>query len=232
MMNEMIERVIVGDIAGVGRFDLYYALISLGLAFVLGQASAWMYIYTHQGLSYSRAFVQSIVLLTIIVTLAMMVIGSNIVIAFGLIGALSVIRFRNILKDTRDTAFVFFALIVGMAAGTRNYGLAVMGTIVFSMLLLYLHWTGFGSRNTGDGFLRFHLDAGSIPMQNIQSLLRRYCKSTQLMSQRFMESGAGEIAYRLNMRDPMKGDRMVEELRTLEGVSNITFVLHEEQAEV
>lgn len=208
------------------------ALAGLLLAFVCGQLAAWMYIYTHWGLSYSRTFVQSIILLTVIVSLAMMVIGNNIAIAFGLVGALAVIRFRNILKDTRDTAFIFFALVVGMAAGTSNYPLAIMGTGVFCMVLLYLHWAHFGSRYTGDGFVRFHLELGKTGREILQVVLDRYCRASHLVSQRFEESGQGELAFQLTMRDPARADAFVEELKGLDGVSNVTFVLHEEHAEV
>ena len=88
------------------------AALAMLLAFVLSQVIAWVYIYTHAGLSYSRAFVQSIILLSVIISVSMMVIGNSLAIAFGLIGALSVIRFRNVLKDTRDTSFIFAALVV------------------------------------------------------------------------------------------------------------------------
>lgn len=207
-------------------------LLSLLLAFVLSQLAAWVYIYTHQGLSYSRSFVQSIILLTIILAIGLMVIGNNIAIAFGLVGALSVIRFRNILKDTRDTAFIFFALINSMACGTRNYAIAIIGTLVFCTLVLYLHWSQFGSRRTGDGFVRFHWEMNKLRRESWQDILRRHCRSTQLVSQRFHEEGEGEVAYRLVMRDPGQAELLVEELRALVGVSNVTFVLQEEEAEV
>lgn len=218
--------------AGTNGVSLESAALSLLLAFVLGQLVAWVYVYTHAGLSYSRSFVQSIILLTIIISLGMMVIGNKIVIAFGLIGALAVIRFRNILKDTRDTAFIFFALVIGMATGTGSYGLAILGTGVFCLVLLYLHWAHFGSRFTGDGFVRFQLDAEQTGRHKLQTVLDRYCRNTHLVSQRFQETGHGELAYRLTVRDPSRADELVAELRQLDGVSNVTFVLHEEQAEI
>ncbi|MBN1515204.1 DUF4956 domain-containing protein [Candidatus Sumerlaeota bacterium] len=230
-MNVMRELVMMGDV-GPGTFNIGQALASFLLAFVLGQSAAWVYIYTHQGLSYSRAFVQSIVILTMVVCMAMMVIGSNIVIAFGLIGALSVIRFRNILKDTRDTAFIFFALITGMGTGTYNYRLSILSALVFCVLLCYLHWSRFGGRLTCDGFLRFNLEGSEAGLDPIRGLLARHCRSSQLVSQRFHDEGMGEVAYRLIMRDPRKCDRMVQELSAVGGVSNITFVAQEEQAEV
>jgi len=231
-MNSFMSLFGFGGVGAVTALQFEKALLSLLLAFVLGQLAAWVYIYTHAGISYSRTFVQSIVLLTMIVALAMMVIGNNIVVAFGLIGALTVIRFRNILKDTRDTAFIFFSLVIGMASGTGSYRLAVFGTLLFCLVLLYLHWSYFGSRHTGDGFVRFQIEVGTVGRAILQSILDRYCRSTHLVSQRFQESGRGELAYRLTIRDPARADQLVDELQHVDGVSHVTFVLHEEQAEV
>ena len=208
------------------------ALVGLVLAFVLGQVAAWLYVYTHAGLSYSRAFVQSIIILTVVLSMGMMVIGNNIAIAFGLIGALAVIRFRNILKDTRDTAFIFFTLIVGLATGTGRYRLAILGSAAFTLVVLYLHWTQFGSRDTSDGFIRFRLNLSLATPDTISSALNRYCRSTTLVSQRYPETGDGEMAYRLVMRNPRRADEFVEYFRGLSGVSQVSFVLHEEQSEV
>ncbi len=220
--------------AGIGPrgLGLTDALLGLLLAFVLGQAAAWAYIATHAGLSYSRAFVQSIVLLTIIIALGLMFIANNIVIAFGLIGALAVIRFRNILKDTRDTAFIFFALVVGMGAGTGNHLLAVAGTILFCVVVLYLHWSGFGTRHTGDGFIHFHVTEESSDLSALQTVLVRYCRHSRLVSQRYQDIGGGEVSYRVTMRSPDRANSLVQELREIDWISNVTFVLQEDQAEV
>ena len=207
------------------------AAVSLVLAFVLGQAAAWVYVHTHTGLSYSRAFVQSIVILTVVLCLGMMTIGNNIAVAFGLIGALAVIRFRNILKDTRDTAFIFFTLVAGLATGTGRHALAILGTVAFLLVVYYLHWTRFGSRDTSDAFLRFRL-ASASGASGIQDLLRRYCRQLTLVSERYSEQGDGEVAYRLVLRNPRRASEFVGELNSTEGVSQVSFVLHEEQSEV
>lgn len=208
------------------------AILSVLLSFILGHGIAWIYIYTHAGLSYSRAFVQSLVLLTVILSVGMMVIGYSLAIAFGLIGALSVIRFRNILKDTRDTSFIFAVLIVGMASGTSNYMLAVLGAVAFCLVLLYLHWTSFGTRYTGDGFVRLNVVQGGDAQEQLGDVLSRHCKQSQLVSQRFTETGPGELAFRLSMRDTTRAADFVGELHLVEGVSNIVFALQEDEAEV
>ena len=94
---------------GVGTFTPQTIVLSLLLAFVLGQVLAWVYYLTHNGLSYSRSYVQSLILITVVIAMVMAVIGNNIITAFGLMGALAVVRFRNVIKDTRDIAFIFCA---------------------------------------------------------------------------------------------------------------------------
>jgi len=232
MMQNMLDWLYANTGGSANGTPFPLLLTSLLLAFVLGQAAAWVYAWTHDGLSYSRAFVQSILLLTLIVTLAMMVIGGNIVIAFGLVGALSVIRFRNILKDTRDTAFIFFVLIVGMACGTMNYLLAVIGAVTVYTVVIYLSWTNFGSRLNGDAYLRFRLGPGQVPSPQMERLLHRHCREAHLVSQRVGEDASDEVAFRLSMRNSARGALLVEEIRALPGVADVTYAGHEAQTEV
>jgi len=217
---------------GVPGFTMTQALVSLLLAAIIGQFHAWVYILTHSGVSYSRAFVQSLVLLTIIVCMAMMVIGNNMIVAFGLIGALAVIRFRNVLKDTRDTAFIFFSLVSGIATGTGRFRIAILGAVLFAVVLFYLHITDFGSRLQSDAFLRFSLNGKPEGRDSVNSLLHQYCFSATLVSHRLSEMGSSELAYRLSLRDPARAFEMVERLRLAEGISNISFILQEEQNEI
>lgn len=229
-MGGLLELFLAGQ-GGIGVApEPRLILLGFLLAFIQAQLVAWIYIFTHTGLSYSRAFVQSIILITLIVCMAMIVIGNNIIIAVGLIGALAVIRFRNILKDTRDTSFIFMALILGMACGTGNFFYSVVGTIALTITLLYLHWTGFGSKHMSDGFIRFQV-TGGIP-STLTKVLRRYCRSARLVSQRIGDAGAGEMSYRLVLRDPNRAPDLVNEMQTLAGVAKVTFILQEEQGEL
>ena len=161
-----------------------------------------------------------------------MVIGNNIAIAFGLIGALAVIRFRNILKDTRDTSYIFFTLIAGLATGTHRFQLAILGAMVFCSVALYLHWTQFGNRKTGDGLMRFRLHVDTYQSSLLDSVLKRYCRASTIVTQRFQESGDGELSYRLDMKDPTSANEFLLAVRALDGISNVSFVLLEDQTEL
>ena len=120
-------------------------IVNMLLSIVLGFIISGIYKYTHKGLSYSQSFTHTILFVTVIVAIVMMVIGGSLSRAFALVGALSIIRFRTVIKDTRDTSFVFAALAVGMAAGTSNYILAILATIVICALTIVVHKFNYGA---------------------------------------------------------------------------------------
>ena len=135
MENNQISEVMAGFARIYLPTDI---LVNLLVAAILGLFISVVYKNTHRGLSYSQSFIVTIILVTVIVSMVMMVIGNNIARAFALVGALSIIRFRTVVKDTKDTAFVFMALAAGMAAGTSSYFLAIVGTGVISSVAFLL----------------------------------------------------------------------------------------------
>jgi uncharacterized membrane protein YhiD involved in acid resistance len=208
-------------------------LLSLLLAFVLGQLLAWAYCWTHSGLSYSRSFTQSLLLITMVVSLVMIVIGNNIITAFGLIGALAIIRFRNVLKDTRDTVFIFLALVQGMAVGSQRHATAIVGTLVLLLVLFYIHWTDFGSRGHFDGFLRFRAPINPDESGDFAAVLRRHCRaSRQLSVQQMTHEQFAHCAYQIRLRDPDDSNLLITDLKEIKGIEDVSLVLQEEPAEV
>jgi hypothetical protein len=202
------------------------------LAFILGQAIAWTYCWTHSGMSYSRSFTQMLVMIPIVIALVMVVIGNNIITAFGLIGALALIRFRNVLKDTRDTIFVFIALVVGMAAGSQRYASAIAGSLFLLTVLLYIHWTDFGSRGTFDGYLRCSMPADPLNDSRFNSVLARFCRKIRQVSTRQMGNQTIDLTYQVRLRDKRVNSLLVAELEKIEGIRNVSLILQEEMSEV
>ena len=206
-------------------------LSALAFAFLAGQAVAWTYIWTHSGVSYSRSFVQSLVLLAIIMALVMMVVGSNVVVAFGLIGALTVIRFRNVLKDTRDTTYVFMEIVVGLGAGTMNFLAITAGVAFFALVMLYLKSTGFGTRHGHDALLRFETLAEGPA--DFDQVLSRHCRRSDIVSQRVDSvRGMMDYSFRLLLRDPHRSEELVRDLNATEGISGVSLLRQEDQSEV
>lgn len=232
-MNQIWEMLDGMPLNG-GMFTPVSVLLSLLLAFVLGQVLAWVYYFTHSGLSYSRTFVQSLVLITVVVAIIMAVIGNNIVTAFGLMGALAIIRFRNVIKDTRDIVFVFCTLVIGMASGSQRYAIAILGTIVLSLITIYLHVTGFGSHRPHNGFLRFSFDSHIGVKHPVLLILKRFCGNYSLISMHDNERGGSsvEYSYQLMVRNLKKNEQMLVELKNVEGVKHISLTMQEQLLEV
>ncbi len=209
-------------------------LLSLLLAFVLGQVLAWVYYFTHSGLSYSKSFVQSLILITVVIAMVMSTIAGSFVTAVGLMGALSIIRFRNMIKDTRDIAFIFCALVIGMAAGSQRFMIAILGTVVLCMIIVYLYLTDFGKHKPHNGFLRFSLTGHIGPKHPVPSILKRFCRHFTLISAQDGDFGSPDVeySYQVLIRNAAKNEQMLSELEKLEGVKNISLTMQEQLLEV
>lgn len=216
-----------------GLFTPQDIILSLLLAFILGQVLAWVYYFTHSGLSYSKSFVQSLILITVVVAMVMAVIGNSIITAVGLMGALAIIRFRNIIKDTRDVAFIFCSLVVGMAAGSQRYATAIVGTVILSSIAIYLYLTGFGSHQPHNGFLRFSLRGHVGPDHPVTAILKRFCGSFTLISvQDTGFGGPAEYAYQLMIRSAARNEQMMSELEKIAGIESVSLTMQEQLLEV
>jgi uncharacterized membrane protein YhiD involved in acid resistance len=226
-------RALEGSNRWFADYSIESVVLSLLLAFVLGQFIAWVYARSHSGLSYSRSFTQSLVLMTLVVSLVMYVIGNSIITAFGLLGALALIRFRNVLKDTRDTVFVFIALVVGMSVGSQRYMTAIIGTIVLALATVYLNLTSFGTMGRYDGYLTCRLVAATQDRAELLQLLRRFCRAVKQVSTRQSgEEEGAEFVYQVGLRDRERGGELLDELRQLKGMRHVSLVLRNELSEV
>ena len=140
-----MDTILLSPAGNLLNYSYSEIVINMIAALVIGVLVSITYRTTHKGLSYSQSFSQTIVFVTLIVAIVMMVIGGSLARAFALVGALSIIRFRTVLKDTKDMAYIFSALALGMAAGTSNYFLAAAGTVVVIVVAFVLFKTNFGA---------------------------------------------------------------------------------------
>jgi uncharacterized membrane protein YhiD involved in acid resistance len=202
-------------------------------AFVLCHVIALVYVWSHQGLSYSNTFVQSLVMSGIVTTTMMLAIGSNIVWGIGVVGALALVRFRTNVRDPRDIIFVFAALVAGVAAGTRAYGLALLGTATFCLVALYLSRVPFGVRRSFDGLLRFTAPWGGETDHVIGESMKRHCRNFVLATVRETAQGeGGERVYHVRFRRDASRQHFMQELSQVKGVSGIALMLEDTRIEV
>jgi hypothetical protein len=208
-------------------------LLGLCLAFLSGKVIAWTYMATHRGLSYSRSFVNSLVVIPMIVSVVMMVLNNNLVTAFGLMAVFAVVRFRNILRDTLDTSYVLSVLAVGMACGTQRFSLAVIATATLAIVMFYLWFTSFGSRHRYDVIVNLHWAGPRADAGLLDGVLGRHSRTVRCANQRTTEGAMGtDLSYRLLLRDPSRVDELIAELRALAGVSRVSSLKAEEESEL
>ncbi len=228
----MFDTFLRGDY-GAAPTDLPAVALSLLLAFLSGQAIAWLYMATHSGLSYSRAFVISLVLLPVIASLVITVLANNLVTAFGMMAVFAMVRFRNILRDTLDTAYVLTVIGLGMACGLHKFATAVIGALVLSSILGYCRFTGLGARHRYDLILHLQWTRAPEELGDLGRLLERHSRSTLCANRRSLPNSATtELAYRLQLRDPAQADLLLLELSTLVGVAAVTSATAGDESEL
>ncbi|MCK5460781.1 DUF4956 domain-containing protein [Candidatus Gracilibacteria bacterium] len=197
----------------------------LGLSTVLGLIIAWTYHRTHRGFSFSQNFSNTLVLMTVITTLIIMIIGDNIARAIGIFGAFSIVRFRTAVKDARDTAFVFFALAVGLAIGTGSIPIGIVGTIFVSALIFGLYFGNFAGPKKLDYVLNFRMDAKEHDESIFKNLFSKYVKSEMLLNVESKERGKFLIfTFNISLKNNIFLKDFLDELATLKGISEASMV--------
>src|SRR5436190_14352095 len=208
-------------------------LLGLLIAFGCGQVLAWVYMATHSGLSYSRSFVNALIIMPTLVSLVMGVLANNLITAFGMMAVFAIVRFRNILRDTLDTSYILSVLVIGMACGTQKFATAIVGCALVSIVLIFLWYTSFGSRHRYDVIVNLHWARSMKDIEDLRRILTRHSWKTHLASQRSHEGYEGtDLSYRLLLRDSNRIEDLLSELRQVTGVSRVTSMLAEDESEI
>lgn len=216
--------------SGSGPNGLLFTML---LAFVLGHVIGFVYMWTHESLSYSRTLVTSLVVLTPLVALMMTLMAGSILVAFGLLAVFGVIRFRNVLKDTRDTVFILWAITEGLGVGTMRYTTAIVGAAGIAVVLLYLRFTAFGTRNRYDAVVTLRVVGDAIAGNAaLKQIFHRHAARAELVSEQQLAGAGPDIAYHLLLRDPARWDELQAELSQAEGFENVSVFLHTDETEI
>ncbi len=227
----MFDELMTGDF-GLAPTNLPALVLGLLLAFAGGHVLAWVYMVTHSGLSYSRSFVKSLIVMPIAVALVMHVLANNLITAFGMMAVFAIVRFRNMLRDTLDTTYVLLVLVLGMASGSQKFTSAIVGVAVMAVALLYLWVTSFGSRHRYDLILNLRWSRPLVELGEMDRLLDRHVRRSRRASQRAEGGEGADLSYWLLLRDPDRVDEMLAEVREVSGVSGVSSIMAEDESEV
>ena len=218
------------NLAGLSQiYSQFDILMNLTLSIFLGLFISYVYKLTHKGVSYSQSFMLTIVFVTIIVAMVMMVIGNNVARAFALVGALSIIRFRTVVKDTKDTAYIFLALAAGMAAGTSSYFLALSGSLITAAVAYILFITNYGSIYSSEFILRFRLKVDNSPTSPpYLKIFEDFTSRANLLNiEPSGDSSSNRMTFDIVMKKDKSPSEMSLKLSELEDVSELVIVASE-----
>ena len=197
-------------------------IVNLALAFGVGLIIAAIYQRTHMGLSYSRPFLTTIVVLSLLGATVMMVVAQNFIGAFALLGAFALIRFRTILKETRDIVFVFFALVEGVAVGMSNYTIAIVSTVIISAILLFLQYIHFGKMVRG-GYLLTVISKSPFNIDGNQELSPHILYAT-LLHAKSIDKQSTEYMFDITLKNRQNVHALLPVIRNTDGVEHAELV--------
>lgn len=208
-----------------GEFAVMDVVLALVLSFLLSAFIGWIYKITHKGASYTQSFVVTLVLNGMVVALVMMVVGSNIARAFSLVGALSIIRFRNAVKETRDVGFIFFTMAVGMAIGTKFYLLAIIAAVVISLLVLMMTRFNWFAREMSSQLLRVQVPSGLSFEKLFDRPFLKYTGSSELISVDSVHGGMlTELTYSVSLKKSSQIQEFLSEIKQLNDNNKVTLI--------
>jgi len=228
-----VQRLLQQSAGSGDAFGVSEVLIALVLSFALCLMVAYFYRQSHRGLSYSVSFVHAMIILGVTVSVIMLIIGSNIARAFTLVGALSIIRFRNPVKDSRDVAFIFVAMAIGMAVGTGFYLVAVAFTLFSCFMAYALTRFGIGTTGRREMLLKVHVPAGLDYHTAFNEVFYRSLREHALLSvESLREAGEMELVYSLELKPSMDEAAFLTEVRRIAQGGRVALLTGQEQIDV
>ncbi|MFQ6112842.1 MAG: DUF4956 domain-containing protein [bacterium] len=187
-------------------------VLSYLLAFALAFVWATVYRKTHSGVAYTRSFFLTLMLISPIVAMVMMAIGSNVALSLGLVGALSIIRFRTVIKDTKDMTFLFLGIAIGLCCGANAWLIAIIGTGIVSLITIIMSKIGHGKVGSADYILIFRSDVKE-PLNTLTSEAQSLISWKQLRGATEMDRGKEfEYTYSVRLASKATPERIVSEL--------------------
>jgi hypothetical protein len=213
------------NLAGSGSWEFSTVqAFRLGSALLMGVVVAGLNRWARRGEQVAPTFQTTLVLLAGLIAMSTQIIGDNIARAFSLAGALSVVRFRTVVRDTQDTAFVIMSVVVGMAAGSNLMAVGVTGLIVLAVASLVLWPPGKRAESTPSAVLSFRVSQNEPARQSVEAALAGVTTRHDLIAAGSAKKGASmDLSYRVILSPGRSPADLVAEMIRTEGVEDVQF---------
>ncbi|KMJ59299.1 cell division protein FtsZ [Bacillus sp. LL01] len=196
------------------KLTIVQAFIAIFLTFILTIIITQVYKRTHKGNNYSQSFVHTIIIMGVVVSIIMIVIGNNVAVAFGLVGAFSIIRFRSAMADPKDIAFIFFGMAAGIACGLGFYLLAILFTVSLSILIYILFLFNYGRRGEATKSLKITVPENLHYENLFDDIFEKYLETYSLQKVETTNLGTMiQMEYLINNKTDVSDKVIIDEIR-------------------
>lgn len=212
--NDIFKSSFLESVTG---FSLSEVLLAMLFAVIVGLFIFWVYKKTFTGILYSSGFALTLIGLTLVTTLVIIAVTSNVVLSLGMVGALSIVRFRTAIKEPMEIVFLFWSIAVGIVIGAGMIPLAVLGSVIIGIILLI-----FANRKNVENAYILVLNCENEEAENTAAeLLKNTVKKYRIKSKTVSADGI-ELTTELKIKD----DKMafVNQMNKITGVKNATLV--------
>ena len=166
--------------------DMFNIIFSMFIAAAIGIVISQIYKFTHRGVNYELSYMTSLVMLAPIVALVMLFIRGNLVLSLGLVGSLSIIRFRTPIKDTRDMVYLFWVIAVGLGTGTFNWGMAALASLFILIVIFLLNLIKYG-RSQNHDYILVVSGNSEFDQEPIKTVIHQFTADVKMRSQTISE---------------------------------------------
>ena len=210
------------SMGGTDRITTLNILLNVSMSFLVGMFIFFMYKKTYQGVLYQRSFNISLVLASTVTALIIMTISGNLILSLGMVGALSIVRFRTPVKDSMDLIFLFWAISTGIANGVGYYNISVIGSVMIAAFLLFLTKTG---KAPSDSFLLILQFVDSDSEKDILDQIKQHAEKYSIKSKTVSE---GNTEITLEIQIPGSDTQFINKLQEGGKVRRATMVSYDQ----
>ncbi len=204
-------------LAKAADFSILDIIVAMGLAFCIGLFIFFVYKKTFAGVMYSASFGVSMLAMTLVTTLIILAITSNVILSLGMVGALSIVRFRTAVKEPLDIAFLFWSISAGIVTGAGLIPLAIIGSVIVGVILLVF----VNRKSTDTPYIVVLSLASDEAESSAMELLKAKAKKNLIKSKTVTKDGI-ELTVEVRLID--MSAKLVNELLTIDGVNSACLV--------
>ena len=211
-----MKKVLEALIEMQAKMPIHTILLVLFIAFLISLIIYITYKHTYSGVMYNPRFNVSLIMITMITTIVMVVIGSNISVSLGMVGALSIIRFRTAVKDPRDTAFIFWGVVSGLACGTQNYSIVIIGSLVICIILFV-----FKHIATSSNKYVLIVKGNNVNINEVENIIKNNISNYQCKG-KYLHNDSLELIY--DIKIDKNQNKTINELSNVNGINTVNIV--------